>query len=105
MDPISFENRFSILPVGVLLRKSIVALVIESNIRLCKVVDASVHTDTNKADWTKAAIIIKNVSPAKIIIHNFLDALNDINNSSGKMVADILFDFEEFSVRKTFSSK
>jgi len=94
-----------LLPVGVLLRKSIVALVIELNIRLCKVVDASVHTDTNKVDWTIAAIIIKNVNPAKMIIHDFLDSLNDVNNSSGKTVADVLFDFEEFTFRKTFSSK
>jgi len=75
------------------------------NIRLCKVIDASVHTDTNKADWTNAVIIIKNVSPAKMIIHDFLDALNDVNNSSGKTVADELIDFEEFIVCKTFSSK
>jgi len=87
-----------LLPDGVLLRKSIVALVIELKIRLCKFIDASVHTDTNKADWRNAAIIIKNVSPAKMIIHDFLDAFNDVNNSSGKTVADELIDSEEFIV-------
>jgi len=93
------------LPVGVIFRKSIFALVIELNIRLCKVKDASVHTDTNKVDWTIAVIIIKNVSIKKMIIHDFLDALNDVNNSSGKTVADVLIDFEKSIVRKTFSSK
>jgi len=68
--------------------------------------DAFVHTDTNKVDWTKAAIMIKNVSTAKTITHVCLDAVHDVNDSSHEAVTDVqLSETEELIVRKTFSSK
>jgi len=68
--------------------------------------DDLVHTDTNTVDWTKAAIMIKNVSTAKTIIHVCLDAVHDVNNSAAESVADVpLSETEDSFVRKTFSSK
>lgn len=58
-----------ILPDGFLLKKCIVALMIDPNIRLCRFVEDVVHTDTNKADLINVNIIIDTVIIVNTIIH------------------------------------
>lgn len=58
-----------VLPDGFLLKKYIVALMIDPNIRLCRFVEDVVHTDTKKADLINVVIITDIVITVNTIIH------------------------------------
>lgn len=78
-------------PDGFLLKKLIVALIIEVNMRLCKFIDDVVHTDINKADSARTDIITESVSIENTTTQVCLDKItHGFTISDESIVVDVL---------------
>lgn len=65
-DPISFENRFRILPDGLVLKKYIGAYTIFENMLLCKFVEALMQKLKKMKERNRVSTIMTTVNPEYI---------------------------------------